>query len=178
VKYKKGDKFIIEIEAVSKGNTSRPYYTNIRAYLGDDDIKRIKKYEEPILTAEDAWEMARRIYIQKFIYRDAYSKNEVLEIFNTDDFDQILTQNTVFEADRKIKEWKKRKEEFGIGDVVKVKDHNGMHGVVTKEILGMIYVLWSDGATSKEWPERFEKIGEVTGIKEFLEQVFGKEDDE
>jgi hypothetical protein len=42
----------------------------------------------------------------------------------------------------------------------------------------MIYVLWSDGATSKEWPERFEKIGEVTGIKEFLEQVFGKEDDE
>jgi hypothetical protein len=176
MKYKKGDKFLIEISNIKEGDLC--VYEANGAIYDERILDKMEKYEPLALTAEDAWEIIRKIYLQTYSYRGAYSRDEVLEIFGTDNFNSILLQNTALEASEQIKAWEEKKKGFSVGDIIKAKGSDGMHGVVTGGTLRMIYVLWSDGSTSKEWPERFEKIGEVTGTKEFLEQVFGKNCDE
>ena len=72
---------------------------------------------------EEAWELARKIAY------DGYRNNELKEIFGSVCLDDIFNL-TYAEAAAKVTEWKRKKEEICVGDIVSIRNAN-IYGVVT-----------------------------------------------
>lgn len=170
MKYKKGDKFILEIEMVLE-ELEHPYYTNIGAYLNDEGIEQAEKYEPSAMTAEDAWEMARRIIACTKEYEDALPLDDLLGIFGTHSKSRILCENTVSEACAKIKAFENEQKTIRVGDIVKQECRTGIVMAVQKN---KAYVIWEGGWQSFLFFEQIEKTGKKIDIGKFVDQILEK----
>ena len=122
---------------------------------------------EPTMTAEDAWELVRKIYLNPI--DGCFSAKENFEIFGTNVFSEIITKNTPQEAKAKIEAWKKA-EEIKVGDIV-VEPKDRDRGVVTKVDEKYIVVLLEEGITASIKRNRVEKTGEHVDMQAILDAV-------
>ncbi len=113
-KYKVGDKFIIEIEAIMEGAkfpyelkkdhswiVDEKFLEGFPQLVPDNDTAAYNK------GAEEAWEIAKKIGLLK---KDGgFSLEELYEIFGTDITYNIIATHTVQEAKEKIEAWEKAK---------------------------------------------------------------------
>lgn len=121
MKYKVGDKFLTEVEIIKadddKTNTSgdlMPYLAkslaSVPCWLSEETLDSLRRYN---MTAEEAWEIARRILpIKGGLLSDDFE-----EIFGSDDCVEIIKNHTPQEAAAKIKAWEESKK-IQVGDIV------------------------------------------------------------
>ena len=173
MKYKKGDKFIFEIENV-KEHESTPYEMKLKECedrgtiffaVTEDILDQLQKMEEaePTMTAEEAWETAKQI-----IFSEEISCEELEKIFGTRNHFAIMRDYAPQEAKAKIEAWKKAKEEIKVGDVVRLIDRKG---VVYKLSGKTVWVMWNDACVGGYNKAEFKKTGEHIDIEAVLKQL-------
>lgn len=183
-KYKIGDKFIIEIKEVMRGDDIC-YKTGMRGsrkYLDAEQLDELEKLDSDYINdnfgelqdeayetgLREAWELAITI-------EHGLIKSELKEIFGTDNEMYIVKEYTPQEAKSKIEAWEKSKEEIKVGDVVEIPRTKNL-AVVCK-----IYpenerfaIMYSDGTVGTFYGMP-EKTGEHIDIQSILEGIGGRE---
>lgn len=172
-KYKVGDKFIVEVEGVRKN--AFPYimklkkgkYANWEAE--EAFLDQLQPFEcELTMTAEEVWELAKQI-----MFKSEFSATNLEEIFGTRNHFAIMRDFTPQEVKAMIDEWKKRKEEIKVGDVLQT--DGGMYRcVVTQKGDDGIMVLYDDGDFDGVCFEEIGRDYKNTGEHIKLEKLFSK----
>lgn len=67
---------------------------------------KLKDDGEPIMTAEEAWKLARKIFYNKI--NGGFDFDELTEIFDSGNIYEVMSTNTAYEAKEKIEAWEKR----------------------------------------------------------------------
>lgn len=158
-KYKVGDEVFVRAKLIS----------GIRKFFVVDieekrfDVCEDNIVEVPDMTAEEAWELAKKILL--------YTDHELEEIFGRT---EPLLELTPQEAKVKIEAWEAEKE-IKVGDVVNV---CGDIGVVTS--FGTdgdsIHVIYSDGIVNSYRKDKgIKKTGRHIDIKGILNQIGGSD---
>ena len=143
-------------------------------YLKNEDI-----LHEPQMTAEEAWEIARRICTSDYDgYDNVFSRNDLNEIFGNPDYSKIMNSFTPQEAKAKIEAWETEKE-IKVGDIVRPKTTKEREYMVTyisesRKLAGVCL------QTGEVIPEAFEvsadsvvKTGRHIDIEGILKQIGG-----
>ena len=173
MKYKVGDKFIIEVEAVRKGLNPYLYKRGVDSeeyFVCEQFLDNLQPLEEAEqrMTAEEAWETAKQI-----LFKEELSTSMLEEIFGTRNHFAIMRDFTPQEAKAKIEAWEK-KVEIKVGDVL-LHELSGCKCVVIQKDDFRITVLWDKGNFSYYYPEdleeMFEKTGENLDIESMLKQL-------
>jgi hypothetical protein len=167
--YKIGDEVLIKgtIAAINQGVRK-----NICEVETCFDSSRVYNDEIAGITAEKAWEIAKKIALMP--ENGGISGVDLNEIFGTTVTSRIFTENTVKEAEEKIEAWEESKN-FHVGDVVeKINETDRRRGVVFKVCKKAVLVLHSD--FSNRWFEKEEirKTGETIDIEAFMKQIRGE----
>lgn len=182
MKYKIGDEVLVKarINSVSNIGTGLPY--EVKEIDNKEDRPRTIWVSEqciqevPDMTAEEAWEIAKKI-------ADMLCE-ESNEIFGTAHLEHILQRNTPQEAKAKIEEWEAAKE-IKVGDVVTITNNdptsitNGktVHtGVITSAHPDNYYdLILGDGlAWSYVDGEKIKKTGRHIDIELLLNKIGGE----
>lgn len=192
MKYKVGDKFVIEI--------SEKYTNDADAFVIENEIlyrvkgfkslvfdsyglDKLQKYGEIKETLEllteakqddynkglnDAWELAKKIF--------ALKGKEFDDVFGYVEFSDVFHYNTPQQALAKLEAYEKGQEEIKVGDVVYADDEPDSFGVVTYMDSERLYITWDDGSSGKEfdWSD-IHKTGRHIDIEHLLEQIRGNE---
>lgn len=124
MKYKVGDNFLLEVEIVAVDErrlNNSPYLMKnpllVPFWSDDTGIETICLQND--MTAEEAWEIARKIVLK--MRNDGYGREELREVFGTSDIMTIFEDNKdPKQVKVKIKEWEE-KVGIKIGDVVKTR---------------------------------------------------------
>lgn len=177
MKYKIGDEVFVRCKIINVDHDASMPYEVCRAgcvsgfakplYIlaGDEDIED--------MTAEEAWETARRICTSDYDgCENALSHCDLDEIFGIVDCGKIMNRYTPQQAKAKIEAWKAEKE-IKVGDVV---DVCGDKGVVTS--FGTdgnnIHVLYFDGIVNSYRKDKdIKKTGRHIDIEGLLKQIGG-----
>lgn len=191
MKYKVGDKFLIEIDEVyesempfsspdelfkAKGFNSLVFDKNGLDKLEkiDEDPARVETVSE-ILTEKyeqglnDAWELAKKLF--GYSCDTKLCCEDLKNIFGSACEMDILRNNTPQEAIIKIEAYEKAKEEIKVGDVV---DNNALKGIVTMVKEKDVDIMFKDGSVGT-WDKRnCKKTGEHIDISSILQEI-GKE---
>ena len=145
MKYKVGDKFIVEILGVDS-NLSAPYETALSRFT-ECQLRCIPQLVKGVDTysynkgAEDAWELMKRI-------NEPRTMPENLEMFRAlgvSEFCQVFELLTPQEAKTKFDAWKKANKEIKVGDVVNMKNNRNDSGIVFAINGEWCSLAWSDG---------------------------------
>ena len=176
MKYKVGDKFILEIEAVRKGLNPYLYKRGVDCeeyFVCEQFLDNLQPLEEAeqAMTAEEAWETAKKILFKEELFRPVLE-----EIFGTRNHFAIMRDFTPQEAKVKIEAWEKTKYEIKVGDVLQNKRTKNKCVVTNTEILsGGALVMWYDGDfgdyDKEEIVEGFEKTGKHINIEPMLAMI-------
>ena len=123
---------------------------------------------------EEAWELARKIIIPP--WKGGMSSDDYTAIFGSCISESYVMRNyTYAEAAAKVSEWKERKEEIKVGDIVK---HNETEytGIVTRvsEHMDKITIIFKDGSSESYDSSMFHKTGRHIDIDGFLKQIRGE----
>lgn len=170
MKYKVGDKFIVEIESEYNSTYGVKLKNGEHEALsvGEKLLDQLQPMTET-MTAEDAWETAKQI-----LFKEELSTSMLEEIFGTRNHFAIMRDFTPQEAKAKIEAWEKSKEEIKVGDVLKGKDSE-MLCVVTMLHFKAAEILWADGLTGQhnisEIRKQFEKTGTRIDVESFLKLI-------
>ena len=180
MKYRVGDKFILEIQDVrNEEDHEYPYETEID-YNSEGELDKLPMLVNGVDTysynkgAEDAWELMKRI-------NEPRTMPENLEMFRAlgvSEFCQVFELLTPQEAKAKFDEWKKAKEEIKQGDCVK--SCGSITGIITKDSVkddeSKCYVMWSDGSTGirdKRHLKRINNNSAIHDLKAIFEKISG-----
>lgn len=160
MKYKVGDEVLVKANII---NGTRRYLgveiEDNRFDVCEDDIVPV-----PDMTAEEAWEIAKKILL--YPVHGGFNATECEEIFGRTEH---LWELTPKEAKAKIDAWKAEKE-IKVGD--EVKDCNGKIGVVISKGTSD-NVLFNDGTTWNYTERTLEKTGRHIDIEVILKQIGG-----
>lgn len=175
MKYKPGDKFILEIDkpmiddsgvySIKGGACMLTEYIldNLKPYPRGIEVKEKAEYQRGLA---DAWEAARKIGCD-----DGLSLSELIDIFGIDEAGDILKDNTAAEAIAKIRAYEEEKE-IKVGDEITLL--NGLHAVVIKtaDSTGKIVSMMSNGNVCSSLKEQVKKTGkhfeEVSAVQDKL----------
>lgn len=189
MKYKIGDKFLIEIEEVYESEmpfSSPDELFKVKGFNslvfdknGLDKLEKIDEYTaraetvSEILTEKyeqglnDAWELARKIAIS--VADGGYLDSELVDIFGTKNCQTIICVLTAKEAISKVEDYENKK--IKVGDVV---DNNALKGIVTMVKEKDVDIMFKDGSVGT-WDKRnCKKTGEHIDISSILQEI-GKE---
>lgn len=161
--YKVGDEVLVKARIASV--FSKTYTANCSCghfYLKNEDI-----LQEPQMTAEEAWEIAKNLFAN-------YSNAELDDIFGKGWSFPKLMELTPQQAKAKIEAWEAEKE-IKVGDEV---DICGDKGIVTS--FGTdgdsIHVLYLDGIVNSYRKDKdIKKTGRRIDINGLLKQIGGNE---
>lgn len=189
MKYKIGDKFLIEIEEVYESEmpfSSPDELFKVKGFNslvfdknGLDKLEKIDEYTaraetvSEILTEKyeqglnDAWELARKIVVNPIV--GGYSISELRDIFGIKSVTNIICDLTAKEAISKVEDYENKK--IKVGDVV---DNNALKGIVTMVKEKDVDIMFKDGSVGT-WDKRnCKKTGEHIDISSILQEI-GKE---
>lgn len=169
MKYKVGDKFIIEVKEVIESEKGTLYRADFSTLVFDDfGLDKLQKCEEETITLEefsynkglnDAWELARRIY--------EFTCDELEEIFGVKyGFHDLISKYTPQEALAKLKAYEDSKIE--VGDVVQFEKQ---FGVVTKCGDMFLAGVREDGIMFSWHKKDCKNTGKHIDITSILEQI-------
>ena len=173
MKYKVGDKFVVEILGVDS-NLSAPYETALSRFT-ECQLRCIPQLVNGVdmdgynKGAEEAWELAKFILLE---YGDGGAPANVLgEIFDTYNADDILNSNSFNEAKTKLEVWKEKNKFIKIGDIIYSLDSN-KNGIVLSVRDGFYNILWENGLCTeqngkmliKTKDNRKDKIDNIIGL--------------
>ena len=177
MKYKVGDEVLVKVRIhhIVNQKTDLPY--EVKAINnGKIEPRTIWIREEDIrsdspMTAEEAWELARRIV---GCHEHGLEETKRREIFSRDDAFDVFNLFSAKEAKAKIEAWEAEKE-IKVGDVV---DICGDKGIVTS--FGTdgdaIHVLYLDGiVNSYRKGKDIKKTGHHINIEWILKQIGGSD---
>lgn len=172
MKYKVGDEVLVKARIIS----------GVRKYFGVDvkdnrfDICEDDIVPVPDMTAEEAWEIAKKISLLPYYggLENIYLRN----IFGTDDLAKIMNDNSADQAKAKIEAWEAEKE-INVGDVIYLTYNQSNNGVVTN-IYGKdekkMHVLWDDGSSGVlTYTKSIKKTGRHIDIDGLLKQIGGSD---
>ena len=162
MKYKVGDEVMVKAKITSVLGTA--YTADCSCgnfYLKNEDI-----LHEPQMTAEEAWEIAKKLFAD-------YSNTELDEIFGKGWSFPKLMELTPQQAKAKIEAWETEKE-IKVGDVVTVSVYEG---IVTKDVdaYGYCALLFLDGDIGYYQRSSLKKTGRHIDIDGVLKQIGGDE---
>lgn len=181
MKYKIGDEVFVRCKIINVDHDASMPYEVCRAgcvsgfakplYIlaGDEDIED--------MTAEEAWETARRICTSDYDgCENALSHCDLDEIFGIVDCGKIMNRYTPQQAKAKIEAWEAEKE-IKVGDVIFVTYDQSINGVVTS-IYGKdekkLYVLRDDGVSGVlAYTKSIKKTGRHIDIEGLLRNIGG-----
>ena len=162
MKYRVGDKFILEIQGVRNEEYHEyPYETEID-YNSEDELDKLPMLVNGVDTysynkgAEDAWELMKRI-------NEPRTMPENLEMFRAlgvSEFCKVLELLTPQEAKVKFDAWKKANKEIKVGDVVNIKNNRNASGIVFAIKGEWCSLAWSDGYCGSYLATDLIKTGE------------------
>lgn len=117
MKYKVGDEVLVKAKIVDVDNNG--YYArarngNFTFWVEDESI-----VENPDMTAEEAWEIARKIIYD--VSDGGMSIGDLRNVFGISNFQSALRNNTPQQAKAKIEAWEAEKE-IKVGDEVALKE--------------------------------------------------------
>lgn len=177
MKYKVGDKFLVEAEiiGISETDTMLPY--RLSGPWPDRSEEALDNLRRPDdMTADEAWAIARKIVGSALYGR--YTFEELDKIFGSTSICDIFEENTPQEAKAKIEAWEAEKE-IKVGDEVTPKENdNDEH---------KFFVTYKDedeiggfsGFTGEVFSGRnidnYIKTGRHIDIQSVLEQIGGAE---
>lgn len=176
MKYKVGDEVLVKARIIIVNDEKNMPYTIVReknlGYTTNSMcVKESDIVKQPEMTAEEAWEIAKKITIIPSC--GGYEYVDLQYIFGTHDVSKIMENNSPQEAKVKIEEWEAAKE-IKVGDEV---EHCREIGVVTnKEDDGEFFsVLFKNGTTTACTSENLRKTGRHIDIEGLLKQIGGDE---
>lgn len=187
MKYKKGDKFVIEITGKENGAYVSEQFAQgneIRTVFPECMLDSFEKLDSDYINEHygelqdeayqqgmnDAWEIAKKLYLDK--RNGGLSDVELEEIFGQLTVSKIFMRYTPQEIEAKIEAWEKSKAEIKTGDVVR-HDKMGVH-IVTNVREGGIYTLMSiNGQCACSERKHLTKTGRTIDIQGILEQIGG-----
>ena len=162
MKYKVGDKFILEIQGLRNEEYHEyPYETEID-YNSEGELDKLPMLVNGVDTysynkgAEDAWELMKRI-------NEPRTMTENLEMFRAlgvSEFCQVFELLTPQEAKTKFDAWKKANKEIKVGDVVNMKNNRNYSGIVFAISGEWCSLAWSDGYCGSYLATDLIKTGE------------------
>jgi hypothetical protein len=180
MKYKVGDEVLVKAKiidrlelwngivlvAIELKSGRKIFYVNI------DDLTSVKTNNSQDMTAEEAWEIARKICPRDS--ESGFNSLEAYEIFSHYYPGIILGEYTPQQAKEKIEAWEESKK-FRIGDVVeKINETDRPRGVVVAEFKKEVYVVHEDFTRSYFEKEEIRKTGETIDIEAFQKQIRGE----
>lgn len=171
MKYKVGDEVLVKVRIhhIVNQETDLPYEVKAinngkieprTIWIREEDIQ-----SDSTMTAEEAWEIAKKI-------ADMLCE-ESNKIFGTAHLEHILQRNTPQEAKAKIEAWEAEKN-INVGDVV---IRCGESCIVTNKSRddGFYDVLFEDGTTGAYQRSSLKKTGRHIDIEWILKQIGGNE---
>ena len=168
MKYKIGDEVLVKAKII---NGTRRYFgvkiEDNRFDVCEDDFVPV-----PDMTAEEAWEIARKIAYD--VSDGGMSIDDLRNVFGISNFQGILSNFTPQQAKSKIEAWEAEKE-IKIGDEVYI---CGEKGIVTSFGIdgNRIHVLYYDGiVNSYRIDKEIKKTGRHIDIDGILKQIGGDE---
>lgn len=143
MKYKVGDKFVIEIESIKKG-LPYPYIMKNGQVYDNCGLDKLERFTDSYNKgAEDAWKLVEKIIM--YIGGFGFTTEKLTEIFGVDFLLRLFREGTYQEAKAKIYAWEKPKREIKVGDIVHGTRCESF-GIVLKARTASCNVLWSDGS--------------------------------
>lgn len=152
-RYKKGDRFVIEISSVFEGGQDSPYnfyrikgLDNFNFFARDlDKIQRVTDFDRKMYTGdelederaasydegfEDAWKMVKKIALNP--NQGAFTGQELKEIFGFDTSYSIFSNLSATEVLERISNYEAEKDKIHVGDVVRSKVNPKVFILVTE----------------------------------------------
>lgn len=126
---------------------------------------------------EDAWELAKKVALDKTDYTDGYTSTELKTIFNKISLQGVFREYSVQEALAKLEAYEKEQAEIKVGDVVCIEDSpfeedNDVYGVVTGIYNDNHYeILVNNGDGISRSKGVLRKTGKHIDIQSVLEQI-------
>lgn len=162
MKYKVGDKFVVEILGVDS-NLSSPYETALSRFT-ECQLRCIPQLVNGVdmdsynKGAEDAWELMKLINAN--YDKGGLKLTELREIFGTHNINNIFVENTYKEAKAKFDAWNETEEEIKAGDVVYATNAKYSNGIVSRAAESWCTVIWDDGSCGEWEKSNLTKTGE------------------
>lgn len=172
MKYKVGDEVLVKARIIEANNTKTIPYTIIREKSTGSTFNcmRVKEsdiVQNPDMTAEEAWEIAKKILL--YPAYGGLNSTELEEIFGETEH---LWELTPQEAKAKIEAWKEQKE-IKVGDVVKVDSKNAL--VMRIDGGEECIMLFENGDSWCIRMNALKKTGRHIDIEGLLKQIGGNE---
>ena len=193
MKYKQGEKMIVEIAEVKKNSyvlnrigEVEPLEAKIRRQAAEitrllaenkklkedfEKSKRVNLNMGRVAGQNEAWELVRKIF-------DMETK-DIEDIFIKEDawnLGTVLNNYTYQEAATKVAEWEKAKEEIKIGDEVEKNDLRDVRFIVTFTNGRLMNGVTQSGLVfANEKPKEWHKTGRHIDIDSFLKQMGGEQ---
>lgn len=148
MKYKVGDKFVVEILGVDS-NLSAPYETALSRFT-ECQLRCIPQLVNGVdmdsynKGAEDAWELMKLINAN--YDKGGLKLTELQEVFGTHNINNIFVENTYQEAKAKFEAWEKAEEEIKVGDTVYANKNRDFNAIVLGVNSDLCHLLWPDGS--------------------------------
>lgn len=174
MKYKAGDKFVVEIEKVEE-EVANPYTLKLEGgecgnWICSEGF--LNQLQKTACSGEEAWETAKQI-----MFAEEFTHDVLNEIFGTMNHYAIMRDYKPNEVKAKIDEWKKQKEEVKVGDVLRCGNNKC---IVTRVSRFGVYVVWDDGSAGEHDIDKmydYKKTGERIELDAIFEQLGGKKND-
>lgn len=170
-KYKKGDKFIIELgEQVGDLWRIKGFNALVFDDFGLDRLGQLVHGVDQFSYnkgADDAWELAQRIVLEPD--EGGFSARELKEIFGYSDWLAPFEKFSYTAAAEKVEAWEKEKSEIRVGDVVLTDE--GYIGVVTYMRDNYVDGMRSNGVAFSSRKSDCTKTGRHIDIEAVLAQI-------
>lgn len=166
MEYKVGDEVLVKVRIVEDSvfGYGLKTHNNILFTEEKDEVIPV-----PDMSAEEAWEIAKRICTSDYDGCDnVFSRNDLNEIFGNPDYSKIMNSFTSQEAKDKIEAWESEKE-IKVGDEV---DICGDKGIVTSFGTDgdMIHVIYLDGIVNSYRKDKdIKKTGRHIDVEKLLQ---------
>lgn len=164
MKYKTGDKFLVEITEIN--DSCYPYtLSEIGVITTEENLDKLRRPDD--MTADEAWEIAREIVLET--WNDGCGRAKLMGVFRTSDIMTIFKDNKdPHQVKVKIKAWEEKKD-IKIGDVVKTK---GSKKAVVLDMYNNMVALWTEEGEIVDWGrDEVEKTGKNLDVRGLLEQI-------
>ena len=197
MKYKQGEKMIVEITEVKENSyvlnkigEVEPMEAKIRRQAAEitrllaenkklkedfEKSKRVNLNMGRIAGQNEAWELARKITCQPI--NGGFNRSEFEKIFGYGYISDIFEKYKYTEAAAKVAEWEKAKEEIKVGDVLEDMASSKVKCVVTNIYpSNMAYLVFNDGSAGIHELENMKKTGRHIDVDSFLKQIRGEQE--
>ena len=188
MKYKQGEKMIVEITEVKENSyvlnrigEVEPMEAKIRRQAAEitrllaENEKLKEEYNQAFNQgAEAAWELARKITCQPI--NGGFNRSEFEKIFGYCYISDIFEKYKYTEAATKVAEWEKAKEEIKSGDILEYIYDSNVKCVATNLYpSNMAYLVFEDGTAGMHELNNFKKTGRHIDVDSFLKQIGGEQ---